>query len=667
MNLTVATRIAGGSGLVVLLLIALTFSGLSGISSIEEGLTSVTDKSTPVLIAGSEKVSSLLKAMVTVNRFHQSEDIAELDELESTFNQLMQDNMKVTNALKQAAKDYPDVLASLKASDESIVLFSQLVPSIFEKHRADLAASQSLIRLRNDFEDNADELDSYLYDFAEDLEDGSLTPVLQNLSNMVREATVTITDVLAAEDKTAVDTAIKDIRALVDDLDAKFGQIQASSKATANEYYESTSTAITRFRELSVGSGNILQVFAQQLDLRAEAKQLLEDSDIQEAKAEQHLQDVFSKAKRLTLAIKNDAVEKVSASRTLLIIFAVIIILVASGVNYWVLRSITQPLKNVLGVISQVSGGDLTEKSRVYSEDELGKLSNGFNTLIDALSGMLKEISSSSQQLSAAAEQTASISSQSHESINHQKEQTDMIATAMTEMTATVDEVANSANKTLVEVQSANRETMDGQSVVEDSINTINKLAGEIESASEVIDKLDHYSTNIGAVLDVIRGIADQTNLLALNAAIEAARAGEQGRGFAVVADEVRTLASRTQESTSEIQEMIERLQTGTREAVRVMELSRNEAQNSVQQTAKAGESLRKITQAVSVINDMSTHIASAAEEQSAVSQEMHQNISAISDMADRTSQGASENLSASQELARLAEHMQTLVGKFKH
>ena len=162
----------------------------------------------------------------------------------------------------------------------------------------------------------------------------------------------------------------------------------------------------------------------------------------------------------------------------------------------------------------------------------------------------------------------------------------------------------------------------DGQGVVEGSIDAINRLAGEIERAATVTDKLDEYSTNIGAVLDVIRGIADQTNLLALNAAIEAARAGEQGRGFAVVADEVRTLASKTQESTSEIQDMIERLQTGTREAVSVMQSSRGEAQNSVEQTAIAGESLSKITQAVSVINDMSTHIASAAEEQSSVSQE---------------------------------------------
>ena len=666
MNLTVTARIAGGSGLVILLLIALSFTGLSGVSSIDEGLTAVTDKSTPMLVAGSENVSSLLMATIEVNHFHQSSKEIELAEYESNYNNLMNDNMAAAKALNQAAQEYPEVLSPLKASNKMTANFASIVPIIFEKHREDISLGKKVARLRTDFEDIADELDSYLYDFSEDLSDGETASTLQSMANMVREATVTITDTLMASDQSSLQSAIRDIGALMEDFDKRYLAVKSNSQATSNEYYSDTDTAISRFKELTIGSGNILETFALQLKTRAEAKQQLTDSDIAASEALGHLKNMVTKVKALTLSIKQQAGDKVSSSRTMLIIFAVVAIIIAAGANYWVLQSVTGPLKEVLRVIGRVSGGDLTDKAVVYSEDELGKLSNGFNDLIDALRSMLKEIGSSSQQLSAAAEQTAAISSQSHESINYQKEQTDMIATAMTEMTATVDEVANSANNTLLEVQKANSETMDGQAVVQDSIGTINKLANEIESASNVIDKLDQYSTNIGAVLDVIRGIADQTNLLALNAAIEAARAGEQGRGFAVVADEVRTLASKTQESTSEIQEMIERLQTGTREAVTVMETSRGEAQNSVNQTAKAGESLEQITQAVSVINDMSTHIASAAEEQSSVSQEMHRNVSSISEMADRTAQGASENLSASQELARLAEHMQKLVGQFK-
>jgi methyl-accepting chemotaxis protein len=667
MKLTVTARIVGGSGLVILLLVALFFTGLSGVNSIEEGLTAVTDKSTPMLIAGSENVSSLFKATVEINRFHQSRISTELDSLESSYQKSMEKNSKAVNSLKLAAQQYPEVLASLNESNKNIANFTEIIPLVFETHRSDIAYGKQVVQLRSEFEDVADELDSYLFDFADDIGAGPVASILTNMSNMVREATVTITDVLVADDASAIQAAIKDISSLVAAFDNKFAEVKSNTKAANNDNFSDTEDSINKFRNLTVGDGNILSIYQRQLTSRAESKQYLSDSDDAAGEAQAHLNNLFSKVKALTQSIKGNASSKVSSSRTMLIMFAIIAILVAIGVNYWVLQSITGPLQDVLRVIAKVSSGDLTEKAKIFSDDELGKLSSGFNDLIDALSTMLKEISSSSMQLSAAAEQTSTISSQSHESINYQKEQTDMIATAMTEMTATVDEVANSANNTLLEVQSANRETADGQSVVQHSISTINKLATEIERASEVIDKLNMYSTNIGAVLDVIRGIADQTNLLALNAAIEAARAGEQGRGFAVVADEVRTLASKTQESTSEIQEMIERLQTGTKEAVAVMESSRSEAQNSVDQTAMAGDSLQKITQAVSVINDMSTHIASAAEEQSSVSQEMHRNVSSISEMADRTAQGASENLSASQELARLAEHMRKLIGRFRY
>ena len=618
MNLTVTARIAGGSGLVILLLIALSFTGLSGVSSIDEGLTAVTDRSTPMLITGSENVSTLLKAAAKVNQFHSSSNTGRLAEFEAAYNELVKKNSDTAKSLAAYASEHPEILQSLEASRKEIKLYTDLVPQIFQKHRDDLALGNQVGQLRGDFEDVADELDTFLYDFSDSTDNPDIAKQLQSMSNMVREATtVTVTDVLVQNDLSAVESAISDIDALVKDFNSKFSVVQSNSAATSNEYYSDTLAAIETFKRLTVGSGNILGTHASKLRARAEAEKLLTDSEVIETQALNHLNSVFTKVKSLTQSIKQDASEKVSSSRTLLLSFAVIAILVAAGVNYWVLQSVTGPLNEVLRVIAKVSKGDLQEKAQVYSEDELGKLSLGFNELIDALRKMLKEISSSSQQLSASAEETAAISSQSSENINHQREQTDMIATAMTEMTATVDEVANSANNTLLEVQKANTETVEGQNVVKESISTINKLASEIESAAVVIDKLDQYSTNIGAVLDVIRGIADQTNLLALNAAIEAARAGEQGRGFAVVADEVRTLASKTQESTSEIQEMIERLQSGTREAVAVMETSRSEAQRSVDQTATAGQSLEKITQAVSVINDMSTHIASAAEEQS--------------------------------------------------
>jgi len=236
----------------------------------------------------------------------------------------------------------------------------------------------------------------------------------------------------------------------------------------------------------------------------------------------------------------------------------------------------------------------------------------------------------------------------------------------MNEMSATVQEVSRNITDTAQAAQEANTETAESRKMVEDAIQAIQQLAGRIDGASEVIHKLEQDSENINTVLDVIKGVAEQTNLLALNAAIEAARAGEQGRGFAVVADEVRTLAGRTQESTEEINDVIEKLQAGSRKAVDVMNKSRGEAQSVVEQATKAGASLSTISSAVARINDMSIQIASAAEEQSATADEINRNITNISEMANETTAGAQQTAAASGDLARLGTELQELVGRFR-
>jgi methyl-accepting chemotaxis protein len=235
----------------------------------------------------------------------------------------------------------------------------------------------------------------------------------------------------------------------------------------------------------------------------------------------------------------------------------------------------------------------------------------------------------------------------------------------MNEMTATVQDVAVNINHTATAADEANEQTREGSQIVQRSISQINKLAEQVESSSQTINDLEHHSEAINTVLDVIKGIADQTNLLALNAAIEAARAGEQGRGFAVVADEVRTLAGRTRQSTDEINEMIEKLQTGSRQAVAVMNQSREEAQSAVELATQTGSALDTITQAVGKINEMSTQIASAAEEQGAVAEEINRNIVKINDMSNQTADGASETATASKNLAHMATELQGLVERF--
>ena len=329
---------------------------------------------------------------------------------------------------------------------------------------------------------------------------------------------------------------------------------------------------------------------------------------------------------------------------------------------------VTRPLGRVISAIEDLASGDgdLTLRVSVDSKDELGQLSGSLNQFLDKLHNLIRRAAATSGQVREASGKMLQLNSQTQEMITNQHSSTDMVATAINEMAATVQEIAQSASNAADGARTADADARKGSERVDSSAISIRDLAQDVERAAEVIHKLENEAEKVGSVLDVIRGIAEQTNLLALNAAIEAARAGEQGRGFAVVADEVRTLASRTQQSTTEIQGMIEKLQSGARNAVSVMDAGREKAQVSVERAESAGSSLIEITKAVASISSMNTQIASAAEEQSAVTQEINRNITEISAISDRNSQISSEAAQASSVLSEYAQELDRIVQNFK-
>ena len=343
-------------------------------------------------------------------------------------------------------------------------------------------------------------------------------------------------------------------------------------------------------------------------------------------------------------------------------------LLVCALVAFFFPILITRPLNRVISAIEDLAGGegDLTLRVNVDSKDELGHLSASLNQFLEKLHDLIRRAATTSSQVREASNQMLQLNSQSQEMIGSQHSSTDMVATAINEMAATVQEVAQSASSAADEARQADADARTGSERVNSSLISIRDLAQDVGRAAEVIHKLETEAEGVGSVLDVIRGIAEQTNLLALNAAIEAARAGEQGRGFAVVADEVRTLASRTQQSTTEIQGMIEKLQCGARNAVSVMDAGREKAQASVERAESAGSSLIEITKAVASISSMNTQIASAAEEQSVVTAEINRNITEISVISDRNSQVSSEAAQASTVLSEYAGELDRIVQNFK-
>jgi methyl-accepting chemotaxis protein len=346
---------------------------------------------------------------------------------------------------------------------------------------------------------------------------------------------------------------------------------------------------------------------------------------------------------------------------------ATVVALILGVLAAWIItRQITVPLGQTLVAVERVASGDLTHNLSVDRRDELGQLQGSIQRMTVELRQLISGIGEGVTQIASAAEELSAVTEQTSAGVNSQKVETDQVATAMHEMTATVQEVARNAEEASEAAVAADQQAREGDKVVNEAIAQIERLATEVGHSTEAMAELKRESDKIGSVLDVIKSVAQQTNLLALNAAIEAARAGEAGRGFAVVADEVRSLAQRTQKSTEEIEELISGLQNGTRQVATIMDNSRELTVSSVELTRRAGTSLESITRTVSAIQSMNQQIAAAAEEQSATAEEINRSVLNVRDVSEQTSAASEETAASSVELARLGSHLQALVGRFR-
>ncbi|PTC23224.1 methyl-accepting chemotaxis protein [Pseudomonas aylmerensis] len=403
-----------------------------------------------------------------------------------------------------------------------------------------------------------------------------------------------------------------------------------------------TRTYLTRLKDTQLTTENTQTQLEQQLD------QLLAQSDLL-SQDQTHRRDSEAEQARTQML-------GVTAAALLLGVLAA-----------WVIAGqIVKPLRKALDVAHRIAEGDLSHDIQTRRRDELGQLQRSMAQMTLNLRGLIGNISDNARQIASAAEELAAITVQTRAGVSHQRDETEQVATAMNQMLATAQEVARHAEQASIAAAEANQQAELGDQVVTDAVAQIEHLAHEMARSSQAMLALQHESQKIGSVLEVIKSVSQQTNLLALNAAIEAARAGEAGRGFAVVADEVRSLAQRTQQSAEEIEGLIGGLHSGTQQVADIMDYSRTLTDNSVTLTRNAGDALTEIARTVAVIQEMNPQIAAAAEEQSAVAEEINRSVLKVRDASEQTATASEQTAAASLELARLGTDLQQCVGRFK-
>ena len=670
MNLTVAMKIIGGFTIISILLLLTSAISLLNLNTISDSTSQQNELAIPML-KGSNTLSLQLSQMenFTLKGFYEYDLTALAENLNSyqTFNAQFSDAFK---QLKILAQNENELIKNLNKVTPIFTKYNGAAIEIFESRKVSIEQKLILGAKVRSLEEKTDDIVTLLLGLA----DHDLASHLRRsirLSKKLESKLKTI----ASYSTEYSDTLSKDKSLLIksemllglEGTQSYINVVIADLKKNGiNDVAQQLFELFANIEELLSTDSGIIHYKNTQLSANKTAKGLLKLVEENTRLATDILDKQVNLTNQTTIKTSELVKKSVASGNSQTIIIASISIVIAIVIARFTLISITRPLARVNNILNIVSSGDLSRKLDEAGNDEFSQLSKNCNLLIDSLRNLIESIVNRSSQLAAAAEQTSAVTAESTTAIEEQRSQVEQAATATTEMSSTAQSVLSSVNDALGEIKQADDEAERVKVISARNRQTIEQLATEVDTAAQVINQLQQDSASIGGILDVIRGIAEQTNLLALNAAIEAARAGEQGRGFAVVADEVRTLASRTQQSTSEIQTMIEALQTGATKAVTVMDTGKSKASDCVSQSEDAEKALETITHAVHEAFDRSSHIAASAEEQSVVAHEISENLESIVAIAEQTTAGSQQTATSSSEVARLAEELQQSVQEFK-
>jgi methyl-accepting chemotaxis protein len=673
MNLTVKMRVIGGFSIISFLLVLLSALSLFSLNKIEGATAEVSELALPTVGGSNSLKASFLnmgrltfEAFVTTNQNDLNDKLSKFEASKSNFDSELSD-LRTT---VQSESSLRSALASVEGAYDE---YSTNAIQVYTNRLAEQNLGDSVKSKYAVIEESADDATSLLLDFT-DLDEVANSSLLSKvasegvqLESNLLSLLSSISEFASTETLQRAELRSKEVLIMVEQADAQFASMLTLANGQDDTgTLDEVGDLIDTIKDTASGPNGILRTKTDMLERAVDSKKFLDASDEVITRALESLASLLKLANNKATTLKEDVSSQVSSSIQWVVVMVLASLGIAAFTAYKSVTAIINPLAKVNELLTIASSGDLTHRLDDSSKDEFGVLSKNCNLLIDNLKSLIEGIHRRAEQLAAASGETSAVTEQTTRSIQDQKSQISQIAAATNEMHSTSLLVSQSADDTLKEIGHADEEAEKVKQISLDNKRTIEILARDVQEAADVINKLHEDSASIGGILDVIRGVADQTNLLALNAAIEAARAGEQGRGFAVVADEVRTLASRTQKSTQEINSMIEVLQAGAEKAVAVMTQGKQQTELCVQQTEKAAQALDLITDAVHKAHEVSTRIEQAAREQNQVSAEISEKLENIVGIAEETSLGAQQTTESSAEVARLADELQESIGSFK-
>ena len=659
--MTILQRVIGGFALLLVVLLTMVGISYQSTHSISERLTIITGQSAPLSRAASELYVHILRANQALLAVLISNDPKQIDDGKQPFNDSLARFTQLLESIPSYIGDHPQLRDNLAQQRQLSAAYVEQAQNLMETHRQYVAQVAQTHELQGYSSSQGVQLTSYLRDYIARERSAGADEHLAAAEKLLLEVNKSY-DSLAAH---AAKPDIVTLQRLLNLQDEVINSRVQAFLAVDPRVGRIVAVMVNRLLNDLTGSDGLYRAFQQEATLADHVREQRLATETRLQATLDKIGEFGSQSLDVASAAKSDADATISNSLSLLLIVCVLAVLAALVIGTWVAFSLRRPLAAFREVLKQLTRGDMRVRFDVSRKDEFGELGGYLNELTQSLQTTFRELIGSADTLAQSASDNAVVIEQTTRVVDEQKDRLHSAASAMTEMESTVEEVARRAQDTRSAVDDTSELTHKVQQRVAETIVNIRQQAEQVNKASAVTDELQKYGQNIDSIVDAIRTIAEQTNLLALNAAIEAARAGEQGRGFAVVADEVRSLASRTQASTSEIQEMIGQMQGKIHSAVQVMNESQVQSNNCVTLASGADELLVAMGEAVGTIRDMNIQIAAATEEQSATVQETSRMVTQINDSAQQAAEGAERTASSSQGLSDMAKVQRELLHHF--